>query len=124
MTALWVMLAGGLGTVARFWLDSVLSARLKRPFSWAIPLINVSGSFVLGVLAAFAASDSGLSTVLAVVGVGFLGGYTTFSTASVDAWRLARAESGGILFALLYAGGTVVASVAAAVLGLWLGGLA
>lgn len=138
---LWAMVAGGLGAVARFWLDTALTSRFARTveargdasasasrWGWvsiplAVPIINVSGSLLLGVVAGVVARDPGLGALASIAGVGFLGGYTTFSTASVDAVRLARSDDGGVGPALVYAGGTLVGSVAAAAVGLWLGSL-
>lgn len=80
MTTLLMALAGGLGASVRFGLDSWLRPRT----AWSIHLINVSGSFLLGLLIGVR-PDAALLTVL---GVGFLGGYTTFSTASLDAAQL------------------------------------
>lgn len=123
-----VALAGGVGAVARFSFDAALQPllkRLQRPgshgFPWATLLINVSGSLVLGALAALAGLAGGAATLppewFAVLGTGFLGGYTTFSTASVDAARLLAARRWSA--ALGYAGGTVVLSTLAAAAGFW-----
>jgi CrcB protein len=81
----------------------------------------VTGSLVLAWITgwwAFHTGDPGLKLVL---GTGFLGGYTTFSTASVEAARLLRAGQGWRL--ALHAGGMLVLSVVAAAIGLWLGRL-
>ena len=113
-----VALAGGLGAVARFLVDGVvdsLSRRATIPMGTVV--INVSGSFLLGLVTGWWA-DPGLRLVL---GTGFVGGYTTFSTASVEAARLAMSGRGWA--AVAQAAGMVVLSVNAAALGLWLGGL-
>lgn len=120
MTIVLAMLAGGLGGVARFVADATLTPRLTRGFSWAIPLVNVSGSLALGILAGLTSRDPSLGPAAAILGVGFLGGYTTFSTASVDAVRLWRA--GGTRRSVFYALVTLVGSLAAAAAGLALGG--
>ncbi len=119
MIALLTALAGGLGAVVRFLVDGWLGRfgqRLGVPIGTVA--INVTGSFLLGVLTGwwmFRGPDPGWRLVL---GTGFLGGYTTFSAASVEAARLARAGRGWWLLA--HAGGQLLLSVAGAALGLWL----
>ena len=88
MIALWVVLAGSAGAVSRFVLDGFIRSRLKTEFPYATVLINVTGSAVLGVVAGLVAFGSTPEQVQAIVGVGFCGGYTTFSTASVETVRL------------------------------------
>ena len=130
MTALWVALAGGLGAGARFVLDGLLTARGRGAGPTAnLPTatlsINVLGSFLLGVVVGWAgrgtAGQDVTDMVRAVVGVGFLGGFTTFSTASVELVRLVRAERP--LAAVVLAVAMVTLALVAAMLGLALGGL-
>ena len=118
MTGLLVALAGGLGAAARFWVDAAVSQRNPTRFPLGTLLINVTGSLLLGLLVGWA-SGHAAGDLVAIAGTGFLGGYTTFSTASVEAVRLVRTERRWA--AAAYAAGTMVASVAAAVVGLWLG---
>lgn len=129
MTALWVALAGGLGAGARYVLDGLLTARRRGSGPASLPTatltINVLGSLLLGVVAGWAgrglAGPAVAGTLSAVAGVGFLGGFTTFSTASVELVRLVRAERpwGAVVLAV-----TMLAlALAAAALGLALGGL-
>lgn len=89
MTPVWLALAGGLGAGTRFVLDGVLTARIRRGLPTATLIINVIGSFLLGLLTGWGADHR---TIRAVLGVGLLGGFTTFSTASVELVRLVRAE--------------------------------
>jgi CrcB protein len=122
MIPLLVALAGGLGAATRFLVDAWIGRRLPRPgLPVGTVVINVTGSLVLAWITgwwAFHTGDPGLKLVL---GTGFLGGYTTFSTASVEAARLLRAGQGWRL--ALHAGGMLVLSVVAAAIGLWLGRL-
>ena len=112
-----VGLAGGLGAVTRFQLDALISARFPgRAFPWSTATINVTGCFVLGLILGLSAD----STWVLVAGTGFLGGYTTFSTASVEAVQLVREGRWGP--AVASAAGVLVTGVAAAAAGLWLGG--
>ena len=79
-------LVGGLGAVTRFLVTGAIDARIARDWPFGTLVVNVSGALVLGALAgAGIGSDAYL-----VVGTGFLGAYTTFSTWMVDSYRLAR----------------------------------
>lgn len=88
MSDLWIAIGiavgGAAGAVARYLVDSAFaSARLAR-FPWGISTVNLTGSFAVGVLTG-AALDHPLAMVASI---GFLGGYTTFSAASVDTVQL------------------------------------
>ena len=111
-------LAGGLGAGLRFLLDTAVGKVLGDRVPWGIFGVNVTGSLALGVLASIAPTVE----VGWILGVGLLGGYTTFSAVAVSTVLLA--EERRSMAAVGYAVGTLVASVAAAGLGLWLGGLA
>ncbi|MDO5736026.1 MAG: CrcB family protein [Propionibacteriaceae bacterium] len=119
MIPLLVGLAGGLGAIARFSLDSWVSSHWDSPLPLGTVVVNVSGSLLLGVLTGWAL-QSDASAVLAILGTGFLGGYTTFSTASVEAARLARSGRG--LGAVVHASTMLLLGLGAALLGLWLTG--
>jgi CrcB protein len=79
-----VALFGALGALARFRLDSVVSARFPSDFPLGTLVVNLTGSFALGVLVA-ASVGHGIAFLL---GTGFAGGYTTFSTWMVESVRL------------------------------------
>lgn len=108
LVALGVSAAGGLGAVLRLLVDTWVSARTTPRLPWGIVVVNVTGSFAIG-LTVGALEPGGLRTVLAT---GFLGGYTTFSTASLDSARLALRGRGGA--AVLHAVGLACACAAAA----------
>ena len=114
-----VALAGGVGAVARFVLDGVVRAWLRRPTVRGTVLINVSGSLLLGLIAGLAAGSVLSPAAAAIIGTGFLGGYTTFSTASYEAVRLLQQHRWGA--ALANAFGVIVVATLAAGLGLWAG---
>ena len=82
-----VMVAGGLGATARFVVDSCF-APLNRHFPIGTLVVNVLGSFALGVVMGMGAKHTLTPTEATVLGVGFCGGFTTFSTAALDALRL------------------------------------
>lgn len=113
MTAVWVGVAGLGGVLARYWLSTPFHG---STLPWVTVAINVVGSFLLGVLVTAGGLSGELRTAL---GVGFLGGFTTFSTFSVQA--VLDAEAGEPGRALLYVGVSVVAGIAAAAAGYALG---
>lgn len=116
-----VGVAGALGAVARVVLDGVATSRLAAPFPYGILAVNVAGSLLLGVLAGWVLDAGGPEAWRVVVGTGFCGGFTTFSTVSVVSVQLALDDQPGR--ALANAAGTLLLTVAAAAAGLALGGL-
>ena len=112
--------AGGVGAALRFVLDGVIRSRFPT-FPIGTLVINVSGSFVLGLATAIVLGELVTPEALAVLGVGLMGGFTTFSTASFETVRLIGDRRYGA--ALVNSAGMLVASVLAAALGLWLGSL-
>ncbi|MCC3290753.1 MULTISPECIES: fluoride efflux transporter CrcB [unclassified Arthrobacter] len=112
-------LAGGVGATVRFVIDGLIRAHLKTRFAWATTIINVSGSVVLGLLTGLTIEHFVSTDLSIVIGTGFLGGYTTFSTASYETVQLIKEGRYGASFI----SGIVmlVLSVAAAVIGLWVG---
>lgn len=112
-------LMGGLGAATRYAADTFLRAHLHTRFAWATTLINASGSLVLGFLTGLTVEHLVSSDLSVVVGTGFLGGYTTFSTASYETVQLVRQGRTGQAFV----SGVVmlVLCVALAGAGLWAG---
>ena len=106
-----VAVAGGLGTLARYGISNVFHG---DALPWATVAINVFGSFLLGVLVIVPhdwLSESSRTTL----GVGLLGGFTTFSTFSVQAFL--DFEAGEPAKALLYVAASVLLGIAAATAG-------
>lgn len=120
---LWAVLAlavaGGLGAVARFIVDGAVTAGIRHRYPIGTTLVNLTGSFLLGLMTGLAAAHALPVEWRAIVGVGFLGGYTTFSTASFETVRLALDRRWGL--SLLNAFGQLLGALVAAALGLWLG---
>jgi CrcB protein len=85
-----VAVAGGLGAAARFALDGVVRSRFPGSLPVGTILINLSGSLLLGLLTGFVSAAVLPEALRAVAGTGFLGGYTTFSAASLETVRLAE----------------------------------
>lgn len=112
---LWIGIGGFCGAIARFLIGSWLSGTVgASAFPVATFVINITGSFLLGLLAGGASSLT--PQVMSALTVGFLGSFTTFSTFSVETLRLI--EQNQHLPALFYATG----SVAAGLIGAWAGG--
>jgi CrcB protein len=117
-TILLVFLGAGLGGVLRHLVNVGMARVLGNDFPYGILFINITGSLVMGLLVGWLAFRAGVGWTRQVqlfVAVGVLGGYTTFSTFSLDAFRLI--ERGQIGLAALYVGGSVLLGVG----GLWAG---
>ena len=117
-----IALAGGLGAAARFLLDTLVRSRFRPAFPLGTVVVNVTGSFVLGLVTGLALARAIPDAAAVVAGTGFLGGYTTFSTSSVETVRLLGDRRRRA--AALNAVGTLLVAVSAAALGLALGLLA
>ncbi len=112
-------LAGATGAAARFAFSEWATRHEKGSFPLATLVINVTGAFALGLLTTAGGSSGALAQARLVVGTGFLGGYTTFSTLSYDTHSLFR--SGQTRAAWLNALGSLGIGVVAAALGMWCG---
>ena len=113
-----VFVGAGLGGALRHVIAMAFARALGNDFPYGVFFINVTGSFVMGLLVgwlAFRAGEGWTRQAQLFVATGVLGGYTTFSTFSLDAFRLI--ERGQIGLSALYVGGSVVLGVA----GLWAG---
>ncbi|ADD45502.1 fluoride efflux transporter CrcB [Stackebrandtia nassauensis] len=103
--------AGGvIGALARFGLTQAFPAR-DDGFPWGIWFINVIGCLLIGVLMAWLSTKAAPNWVRPLLGVGVLGGFTTFSAYSVDAVRLV--DAGRPLLALTYVLTTVLGALVA-----------
>ena len=116
-----VALAGALGATSRYLADHLVSVRLPGVLPWGTFLINVSGSFLAGIIAALTTEQVLSPEMSRVVAGGFLGAYTTFSTAMYESVRLL--EDGARRQAITNLLLPLVSSVAAAALGWQLGAL-
>ena len=113
-----LLVGGGLGAGARYLMDGAIMRGRSGVFPLGILMVNVLGSFLLGLL-------TGLGPAVApawvsILGVGVLGGFTTFSTVSVETALLA--ERGRRDWAWINLVGTLVLSLVAAAAGLLIGG--
>lgn len=120
LSYLWVAAGGALGSVARFWFSGVVARRFGETFPWGTLLVNATGCFIIGFFATATAPDgrwlapAGFRTFFMV---GICGGYTTFSSFSLQTLNLA--EDGEWLLA----GGNAVGSVVLCLAAVWLGHL-
>ena len=117
---LWVAIGGALGSVARFWTDGFVSDKYGSVFPLGILVINVVGSFIIGILGALAGAGGKLDPqtrvfVTQFFMIGVCGGYTTFSSFSWNTLRLLRDGQ------WLYAGANVILSVLLCLIAVWLG---
>jgi CrcB protein len=119
----WVLVCvlGGVGAVARFVVDGSIKGRWAHAFPVATFTINVTGSFVIGVLAGAQAYGPLGANGYLLLATGFCGGYTTFSTAMVETVRLVQA--GDVRRAVGSGLGTLLVCVGAAALGVGLASL-
>lgn len=107
-----ISLAGGVGSALRHLSDNALPERMRARHPWGTTVVNIVGSYALGLLTGLGLDGPGES----VLTIGLLGGYTTFSTASLETLRLltdrrwAAAAAHGL--------GLILVCVAAAVLGI------
>jgi CrcB protein len=115
---LWVALGSALGGVARYACSSVISRWSGETFPWGTLVVNVFGSFIIGLFATLTGPDGRLLVppdARLFVMVGVCGGYTTFSAFSLQTWALIREGDIG------HAGLNVAASVGLCMLSVWLG---
>ncbi|KAA5601226.1 fluoride efflux transporter CrcB [Blastochloris sulfoviridis] len=123
----WVLVAvgGALGSVARYWCSGVAARLVGESFPWGTLVVNVVGSFAIGLIAAFALPEGRLylpASVRLFLMFGICGGFTTFSSFSLQTLNLLR--EGEFLWAGTYIGLSVVLCLAATWAGLALGLLA
>ncbi|MCK0195507.1 fluoride efflux transporter CrcB [Ancylobacter sp. 6x-1] len=116
-TCLLVMLGGALGTLGRYTV-SVLAAPISRDLPWGTILINVTGSFIIGLFGTLTLASGRFpvsENLRLFVMIGLCGGYTTFSSFSLQTLDLMR--NGAMLRALVNIGGSVALCIAAVALG-------
>lgn len=117
-TLLAILAGGGIGSVLRYVVTLGVTQRLGPGFPYATLLINVTGSLIIGVVFELSQTRAiGMSPLLRLfLMTGVLGGYTTFSTFSLDVALLAGERA--VLLSIVYAAGSVILGLAAAVAGI------
>ena len=119
MIYLFVALGGFVGAPSRYLIDRAVNNRVESDLPWGTFLVNISGSFVLGLLTGLSLSNHLSSVAKALLGTGFCGAYTTFSTFTFETVRLI--EVGQYLEATLNAVVSLVVGLVGASVGLAIG---
>ena len=115
---LWIAIGGALGSTARYWISGVVAEKYVHAFPWNTLVVNVTGSLVIGVFAAMTEPEGRWFASPAVrqfFMVGICGGYTTFSSFSLQTLTLLQQRE------WLYAVGNAVLSVVLCMIAVWLG---
>ena len=110
-----IFVGAGVGANLRYWLGLAISDRWGSAFPWATLTINVTGSFLLGLFMGHFLRSQESQGLMLLVAVGLLGGYTTFSTFSMEAVNLLSLKTMGSFAAY------VIGSCALSIAGAWLG---
>ena len=114
-----VALGGALGSLLRYFVAGTVQSAAWPGFPWGIFVVNVTGGLAMGIIAELAALKLNMTPeVRAFLTVGVLGGYTTFSSFSLDSALLI--ERGAYTSAALYISGSATLSILALFAGMWL----
>lgn len=118
MTYLWIAIGSALGGSARYWCSGIVARMIGETFPWGTLAVNVIGSFIIGFFATLTGPDGRVfasSATRQFVMFGFCGGFTTFSSFSIQTLNLVQDGE------WLRAGGNIVGSVVLCLLAVWAG---
>ena len=118
MTYLAIAFGSAVGGVGRYWLGGLIDTHFSENFPWGTVIVNITGCFVIGIFATLTGPDGrwiAHTTLRQLVMVGVCGGYTTFSSFSLQTLNLVRDGH------IAYAGWNIVVSVVFCLLAVWLG---
>jgi len=118
MNFLLVMAGGAIGSVGRYGVGMLTLRALGPHYPWGTLAVNLIGGFLMGALAGLLARTGGSEHTRLLIGVGVLGGFTTFSAFSLDTVTMIERGQWGV--AVGYALISVIGSVIALFGGLWL----
>ena len=114
----WIAIGSALGGVARYWCSGVAARLIGETFPWGTLIVNVVGSFIIGFFATLTGPDGRIfanTLTRQFVMIGICGGYTTFSSFSIQTLELVRDGE------WLAAGGNIVGSVVLCLVAVWIG---
>ena len=120
MSYLWIFVGGGLGSISRFIFSGLIANKFGQVFPWGTLLVNISGCFIIGFFSTLTGTEGRWLVPPAArqfVMIGICGGYTTFSSFTLQTLDLARDGEWLRVF------GNVVGSVVLCLAGVWLGHL-
>jgi CrcB protein len=118
MAYLWIAIGSALGGIARYWCSGVAARMIGETFPWGTLIVNVVGSFIIGFFATLTGPDGRVfvsTNARIFVMIGFCGGYTTFSSFSIQTLNLVQDGE------WLRAGGNIVGSVMLCLIAVWAG---
>ena len=109
-------LGGFLGSITRYWVGNYIGGRMGMRFPYGTFVINITGSFLIGVIVTILSQKAHWSPNLSfLIPIGFIGAYTTFSTFELETYR--SFQTGDVMFAFL----NVILSVILGFAAVWLG---
>jgi len=113
-------LGGFVGAIVRYLVDGWATGLGRGTFPWGTLAVNVTGSFIIGILFALMIERAAISSAWrGPLMIGFVGSYTTFSTLTLESWRLL--EDGAWVLGITNLAGSLLVGVAAVVLGIGIG---
>lgn len=118
MMYLWIAIGSALGGMARYWCSGVIAQRIGETFPWDTLVVNILGSFIIGFFAAMTGPDGRLMVspeIRQFVMIGICGGYTTFSSFSLQTLNLLHDGE------FLQAGFNIILSVILCLIFVWVG---
>jgi fluoride exporter len=114
----WIAVGSAIGGISRYWCSGVIARLIGETFPWGTLIVNVVGSFIIGFVATLTAPEGRVfigSTARLGIMAGFCGGYTTFSSFSIQTLNLMNDGE------WVYAGANIVLSVVLCLIAVWLG---
>ena len=118
MSSIWIAIGSAIGGAARYWCTGFAARLFGETFPWGTLLVNITGSLIIGFFATLTGPDGRIfvsSTTRQFVMIGLCGGYTTFSSFSLQTLNLVQDSE------WLQAGGNIVGSVVLCLFAVWLG---
>ena len=118
MSYIWIAIGSAIGGAARYWCTGFAARLFGETFPWGTLLVNITGSLIIGFFATLTGPDGRIfvsSTTRQFVMIGLCGGYTTFSSLSLQTLNLVQDSE------WLQAGGNIVGSVVLCLFAVWLG---